>query len=181
MRRLHRKTGEGSVVDADHEATMTGVDFVREHLDLAGALDIGLAAIPEGSHLRLHLVQRQEPLIGGALCPLLVSLHQGGHGLVLSECRGRGCPQHPKPRWRAARRARGSDLQVTDSLSDVPMSQGLCHSLQALDDDLCSIAQCPLRGLVGDLSPLAQSGTTAKIRGGRTQQPEHVRVIVHCK
>jgi hypothetical protein len=61
------------------------------------------------------------------------------------------------------------------------MSLGLGHSLQALDDDLCSIAQCAFAGLVGDLSLLARLGTTSKIRGGGKQQSEHVREIIHCK
>ena len=121
--------------DADVDAWAARVDGLagrsqaRQHLDLAGALDVGLTSIPQGSHLGLHLVQRQEPLIGGALCPLLVSLHQGGHGVVLSEYRGRGCPQHPKPRWRAARRARGSDLQATGGRFDERASLWLRYSL----------------------------------------------------
>src|SRR5579864_5107336 len=74
---------------------MTEVGLVREHFVLAGALDIGLTGIPEGPHLGLHLVQRQEPLIGGALCPLLVSLHQGGHGLSFRVSRA-GVPSTPE-------------------------------------------------------------------------------------
>ena len=73
------------------------------------------------------------------------------------------------PAQRAVRRAPGSELQAADRRFDERASSWFPYSLQALDDDLRSIAQCAFGSLVRDLRQSAPRGTPPKIRGGRTQ------------
>ena len=65
-------------------------------------------------------------------------------------------PSTPRTPLARGQKGSGSDLQAADGCFDKPMSLRLGHTLQALDDEEGSIAQCPLRGLVGDRRLLAR-------------------------
>jgi hypothetical protein len=71
MRWLHLHAGERAGVDADVQGAMLWIVLDGQHLDLAGAGDVEIAPVPEGSHLGLHLVQRHETLVVWACGPLV--------------------------------------------------------------------------------------------------------------
>ena len=69
--------------------------------------------------------------------------------------------------------------EATDGFGDVLMSLKFIHSLQAMSDGECSVSERAFGDHARDLCPLARQGTALQVSGCGTQQPEHVRIIVH--
>src|SRR5207237_6554660 len=53
------------------------------------------------------------------------------------------------------------------------------HALQAMTNDECSVSERAFRDHARDPFLLARQGTALQVSGVGTQQPEHVRIIVH--
>jgi hypothetical protein len=70
-------------------------------------------------------------------------------------------------------------LEAADGLGDKLMALWLGHALQAMGDDQCSVPQRSFRDHSRDPLLLARQSTALQISGCGTQQPEHVRIIVH--
>jgi|SRR5947207_1058624 len=70
-------------------------------------------------------------------------------------------------------------LQAADGLGDVVVALKLIHALQAMGNGDCSVSERAFRDHARDPFLLAQEGTALQVSGCGTQQPEHVRIIVH--
>ena len=70
-------------------------------------------------------------------------------------------------------------LQAADSLGDKLVALWLGHALQAMGDGEGSVPEAPSRDHARDPLLLARQGTALQVSGCGTQQPEHVRIIVH--
>src|SRR5881227_4152372 len=69
--------------------------------------------------------------------------------------------------------------EAADGFSDVLGPLKLIHALQALGDGECPVSERAFRDHARDLLLLARQGTALQVSGVGTQQPEHVRIIVH--
>ena len=70
-------------------------------------------------------------------------------------------------------------LQAADGLGDVVLSLKLGHALQAMGDGESSVSEGAFRDHARDPLLLARQSTALQVSGCGTQQPEHVRIIVH--
>ena len=70
-------------------------------------------------------------------------------------------------------------LEAADGLGDKLMALKLGHALQALGDGEGSVSEAPFRDHARHPLFLARQGTALQVSGVDTQQPEHVRKIVH--
>src|ERR1700738_4525719 len=93
-------------------------------------------------------------------------------------CRGRGGPQRRAPAP-ARGRAGAACSEAADGLSDKLMALRLGHALQAFGDGEGSVSEAPFRDHSRDPLLLARQSMALQVSGCGTQQPEHVRIIVH--
>src|SRR5438477_5237146 len=69
--------------------------------------------------------------------------------------------------------------EAANGFGDVMVSLGLIHALQAMRDGKGSVSERAFRDHARDVYLLARQGTALQVSGVGTQQPEHVRIIVH--
>jgi len=69
--------------------------------------------------------------------------------------------------------------EAADGFGDKLMPSELVQPLQALGDGDCSVSERAFRDHARDPLLLARQGTALQVSGCGTQQPEHVRIIVH--
>src|SRR5207302_3439679 len=69
--------------------------------------------------------------------------------------------------------------EAADGFGDVLMSLGLVHALQAMSDGGGSVSERAFGDHARDVCLLARQGTALQVSGVGTQQPEHVRIVVH--
>src|SRR5205807_6781059 len=69
--------------------------------------------------------------------------------------------------------------EATDGFGDVVVALKLIHTLQAMTDGEGSVSERAFRDHARDPLLLARQGKALQVSGVGTQQPEHVRIIVH--
>src|SRR5437588_959768 len=99
--------------------------------------------------------------------------------IVLSFRRLRaGLPSTPCARTGAQPGGRNLS-EAADGFGDVLMSLGLIHALQAMSNGECPVSERAFGDHARDVCLLARQGTALQVGGVGTQQPEHVRIVVH--
>src|SRR5437762_3760299 len=69
--------------------------------------------------------------------------------------------------------------EAADGFGDVVVALKLIHALQAMSDGEGSVSERAFGDHARDPLLLARQGTALQVSGVGTQQPEHVRIIVH--
>src|SRR5205823_8695941 len=69
--------------------------------------------------------------------------------------------------------------EAADGVGDVVVALKLIHALQAMGNGECAVSERAFGDHARDPLLLARQGTALQISGVGTQQPEHVRMIVH--
>ena len=69
--------------------------------------------------------------------------------------------------------------EAADGLSHELVALRLVHALQAMGDGEGSVSEAPFRDHACDPLLLTRQSTALQVSGCSTQQPEHVRIIVH--
>src|SRR5204863_7075685 len=69
--------------------------------------------------------------------------------------------------------------EAADGFGDVVVALKLIHTLQAMSDGDGSVSERAFRDHARDPLLVARQGTALQVSGVGTQQPEHVRIIVH--
>src|SRR5207237_3214486 len=69
--------------------------------------------------------------------------------------------------------------EATDGFGDVLIALKLIHALQAMSNGEGSVSERTFGDHARDPLLLARQGTALQVSGVGTQQPEHVRIIVH--
>src|ERR1043165_7011863 len=69
--------------------------------------------------------------------------------------------------------------EAADGFGDKSIALKLIHALQAVSDGECPVSERAFRDPARDFLLLARQGTALQVSGVGTQQPEHVRIIVH--
>ena len=69
--------------------------------------------------------------------------------------------------------------EAADGLGDVVAALRPGHALQAMGDGEGSVPEAAFRDHARDPCLLARQGTALQVSGCSTQQPEHVRTIIH--
>src|SRR5947207_10428765 len=87
-------------------------------------------------------------------------------------------PSTPCARTGAQRGGR-SLSEAADGFGDVVVALKLIHALQATSDGECPVAKRAFGDHARDPLLIARQGTALQVSGVGTQQPEHVRNIVH--
>src|SRR2546421_9678027 len=84
------------------------------------------------------------------------------------------------PCARTGARPGGRNLsEAADGFGDVVVALKLVHALQAMSDGEGSVSERAFRDHARDVCLLARQGTALQVSGVGTQQPEHVRIVVH--
>src|SRR5437764_4202324 len=89
-----------------------------------------------------------------------------------------GMPSTPCARTGAQPGGR-SLSEAADGFGDKLMPLKLIHALQAMSDGECSVSERAFGDHARDVCLLARQGTALQVSGVGTQEPKHVRILVH--